>query len=291
MPDDLSWNFDRVFEFSKAFDEDAYLEDDGLLCKSSLAKPERQHGVPRSLGDFSRIYQALGISPLTLVSYWTLWDGIVDADCKQQAKPKPLESPPELVGDRPSSPSSLSEPAEDFDDFVNGSLPKGVRWPDEPRPDNNNNYFSPLNVFQNDGLLAVEITPGKSISKPSIPTFGLVPASVLVPSSLAPKKVISSLPYEHDIDPLVIRPLKPVTSPEQKSHLVKRLRRRYKESPSLFESDFESAIYSFGVIDSHGVHVFVDFSNIIIGFCNKIKATRGLHEKAFVSLLSIRTIV
>lgn len=69
MPNDLSWNFDRVFEFSKAFDEDAYLDDDCAVATESATKAEKHDNDPSSLGDFSRIYKALGISPPITVCF------------------------------------------------------------------------------------------------------------------------------------------------------------------------------------------------------------------------------
>ena len=157
-----------------------------------------------------------------------------------------------------------------------------MRWPDELQVDYKQNYFSPLTTHHNDGQLAVDIVPGKPASKPSTPAFELIPASVLVPSSLTSQRTFFPPPLEHDFDPLVLRPLKPVTGIEQKKHLVRRLKKRYKDS-SFTDGSIEAAIYAFGATNSNGVHVFIDFSNIIIGFCNKIKAARGLHEKAFVS--------
>lgn len=70
MHDSLSWNFDRVFEFSKAFDEDAYITDDELSLQTEVVVCEK-HDVPTSLGDFSRIYKVLGISPPSLVRITT----------------------------------------------------------------------------------------------------------------------------------------------------------------------------------------------------------------------------
>lgn len=263
MPDNLSWAFDRVFEFSKAYDQDSGSENGEILCQPTLA--ESCHAVPSSLGDFTRVYQALGISPPKL-----------------EPKAICLEDPPGLISDRPSSPSSLSEPAEDFDDFVNGPISKGVRWTDELLHGHEGTYNTLVEPSYTDGKLSTPVSSKAAISRLATPSFELIPASVLLPFSATPKKVASPSHIEIDVDPLIIQPLKPVNSTEQKERLVKRLRKRYKDPTSLFECDAQAAIYSFGAADAKGVHVFVDFSNIIIGFANKIKASRGLHEKAFV---------
>ena len=67
MPDTPSWNFDLVFEFSKAFDEDVYHDHEELLTQVEVGELEEKCEASTSLGDFTRIYKALGISPPTIV--------------------------------------------------------------------------------------------------------------------------------------------------------------------------------------------------------------------------------
>lgn len=285
MTESSPWSFDRVFDFAKAYDADVYDEQDKRSALFSKAEPEQLHYSPQSLGDFSRIYQALGISPPPLVCPvmpLCFGDG---ANLRKNLKP--LDSPPELVFDRPSSPSSLSEHVEDFDDFITGPAAKGVRWHDQLESTGPHTRESHGKAALADYTYYRDVEPdGKRPKVPSSSPFHLVPASVLLPPPTTPKKLSNTI-FELDLDPLVIRPSKLLSSAEQKEILAKRLRKRFKDTTSLFEGDLKAAIYNFGKFDPQGIHVFVDFSNIIIGFANKIKAARGLHEKAFVSISSL----
>ena len=117
---------------------------------------------------------------------------------------------------------------------------------------------------------------GKAVELGSATVIAELPASsIRIPSLWVPDK-----------DPLVIQPKLLQTATEQKWRLIRRLRKRFPDPESLFATDSDSAMSNVaGITDPNGIHIFVDFSNIIIGFYNRLKASRHLHEKAYVSLI------
>jgi hypothetical protein len=68
-----------------------------------------------------------------------------------------------------------------------------------------------------------------------------------------------------------------LTVNEQKAKLVKKLLRRFPD-----ESDISNSISHVGNKDDDGIHVFVDCSNIIIGFYNRLKYNRKISPVAYV---------
>ena len=194
--------------------------------------------------------------------------------------PIQISEPIEATQSLPSSYSSSFEPAEDFDDFVNTKT-KGVRWHDEIEEQN----LTKMAVLRSD--MDVQLLRNNDIEKSigigSLAVTELLPSSIKIPS---PQKTIITLEDALVfVDPTIIRPIRRTTAVEQKRRLIRRLRKRFPDPQSIFANDPESAIFNAGgITDPNGIHVFVDFSNIIIGFYNRLKAARGLHEKAYVSL-------
>jgi hypothetical protein len=94
------------------------------------------------------------------------------------------------------------------------------------------------------------------------------------------------IPWSY-VDSTIIRPFYDLTANEQKAKLIKKLIKRFPDPTSLLSTDPALAISNLkGVTNpKEGIHVFVDFSNIIIGFSNRLKAIRNIHEKAYVSAI------
>jgi hypothetical protein len=155
---------------------------------------------------------------------------------------------------------------------VNKYRPKGVTWDEE----------IDRHVFQkqssrkrrDDGESADDYVPVP-------PLLQLIPSTVL----LSEKSRIKLTPgISLNTDPPVIQPFRPTTLEQQQAKLVKKLRKQFPDSTRLLVLGSQVTGYTDAALDhANGIHVFVDFSNIIIGFYNKLKAARGLHEKAYVS--------
>lgn len=119
------------------------------------------------------------------------------------------------------------------------------------------------------------------------PALGLVklPSSIKNPS---PRKASRSSDTYHlsDREKTVIRPVLSMTSLQMKTRLVQRLRKRFHDPDSTFVTNpLIAASTLVGAVDPFGIHIFVDFSNIHIGFQSHMRAARGLHEKAYVRLI------
>jgi hypothetical protein len=112
----------------------------------------------------------------------------------------------------------------------------------------------------------------------------------LLPSSITPSRGLYTPPIPISYaDPNIIRPFYNLTANEQKAKLIRKIKKRYPDPTSLLETNAALAIgYIGGVTDpKNGIHIFVDFSNIMIGFSNRLKAARNIHEKAHVGICLI----
>jgi hypothetical protein len=72
------------------------------------------------------------------------------------------------------------------------------------------------------------------------------------------------------VEPVIIQPLYVGTIEEKKGRLLRKLKKRF-----LMGSD------QLGYNDQDGIHIFVDCSNIIIGFYNALKIGRGYNIRAY----------
>ncbi|TAQ85091.1 hypothetical protein B7494_g6569 [Chlorociboria aeruginascens] len=73
------------------------------------------------------------------------------------------------------------------------------------------------------------------------------------------------------LDPIIIYPLVPQTAARKRGILINKLTQK-------FDSEMESPLPR----TLEGIHIFVDCSNIVIGFYNALKMSRGIHPHAFV---------
>jgi len=103
----------------------------------------------------------------------------------------------------------------------------------------------------------------------------------LLPSSVAPPKKLlvrppPPIPAVY-VDPAIIQPFYTLTVNEQKAKLVKKLLKKFPE-----ELDIVNSISRLGHKYDHGIHIFVDCSNIVIGFYNRLKYNRKISTAAYV---------
>jgi hypothetical protein len=79
------------------------------------------------------------------------------------------------------------------------------------------------------------------------------------------------------VDPSTIQPFYTLTINEQKVKLVKKLLKKF---PS--ETNIPNSISRLGNKHDNGIHIFVDCSNIVIGFFNRLKCNRGMNPAVYV---------
>lgn len=228
-------------------------------------------------------------------------------DIKNSVRHESSDSASSLPSSYTTAATSGSEPAEEFDDFINNAKGKAVRWKDSvPGNDlteskqrsaraSDINIYAIIQLLDEDLGLPLGIdttfqptTPSykrsKSENKSSaidISKPGLIPSSVALPPKLSID--LSPIPISY-VDPQIIRPFYSLTANEQKVRLIKKIKKKFPDPTSILETDPRQAISRLsGTTDPKiGIHVFVDFSNIIIGFYNRLKAARNIHERAHV---------
>ncbi|KFY67286.1 hypothetical protein V496_01656 [Pseudogymnoascus sp. VKM F-4515 (FW-2607)] len=87
------------------------------------------------------------------------------------------------------------------------------------------------------------------------------------------------------LDPKVIRPLLYASHDTKKLRIAEKLMQRFRTSSSTIEDDLSRAINRVGGNERpDGIHVFVDSSNIAIGFAEALKRARGIDKNEFTKL-------
>lgn len=87
------------------------------------------------------------------------------------------------------------------------------------------------------------------------------------------------------LDPKVIRPLLYASHDTKKLRIAEKLMQRFRTSSSTIEDDLIRAINRVGGNERpDGIHVFVDSSNIAIGFAEALKRARGIDKNEFTKL-------
>ena len=256
------WDFQPVYEFLRAFRPPDTSPSPPTPIAHSV--PDSKPYVPKSLGDFSRIFETLSRPD--------------DIPPKLQNESADSYSPPSSCSSEATPPSSTPD-TEHFDDYMSKTA-KGVQWKDEVNGGDltESRRRSTRSTATIDPSVIVQLFNGRS----ELPA-PLIPASVTTSAkSQRHRCPPSPIPFI-SVDRTVIQPLYTLTASEQKAKLVKKLLRKFGPEPgSLLKSDPALALLTSGNTSLDGIHVFVDCSNIIIGFYNRIKASRGLHEKAHI---------
>ncbi|KAL5323238.1 hypothetical protein ACEPPN_007771 [Leptodophora sp. 'Broadleaf-Isolate-01'] len=294
--DDGQWNFRLARKFSRAF---------GSGSESSTATPQPgvpdpslynpKADVPKSLGDFDRLFlfcgKPIGISP-------------------PEVRRLSTDSTSSSTSFKSSDHSTI--PTSGIDDeglqAVLGadSKVKGVRWHDQvpakgvskedrsyvkaATDESDTALGSPFILVDSDPsdlesdteedenkFAGCDPSPSKSsagqrpiLSCSRRPT--LVPASAkLFEPNPRPPPAIPKL-Y---LDPSIVQPFLTLTVKEQKARLIRKLAEHFTQ-----ETKITKALSRIGTTDPNGIHVFVDLSNIIIGFFNRLKANRQISQAA-----------
>ncbi|KAL2072426.1 hypothetical protein VTL71DRAFT_11769 [Oculimacula yallundae] len=287
--EDGLWNFRLARQFSRAFGSGS----DSSVATPPLGVPDPssynpKSDVPKSLGDFDRLFLFCG---------------------------KPVGLPPpevrRLSTGSDSTSSSTSYKSSDHSTIPTSGIDdedlqrilsldpkvKEVRWHDQVPTRSGakdgrssstldsgfvlaDSDFSDLESDTEDEdtiFTGCEDTPSKTsavqrsiLCSPRRPA--LIPASVRVfeANPCPPPALLQSY-----TDPSIALPLRTLTAKEQKIKLIKKLALRFSQEPKIYK-----AMSCLGVTDPKGIHVFVDLSNIIIGFFNKLKSNRLIPQEA-----------
>jgi hypothetical protein len=254
-----------------------------------------------SLGDFNRLWR---------------FRGLPTDDHPQRSRHDSTESSSSARSDGSTAPSSIGSPvddahptgkrtsadgsidSEDFEDFV--SKAKAVRWNDDAGLELSQTRkrsaqvsiadvdFDKLKeLLQPNNETLANVLHSKTASQKaeiqleqSLPSFRTTLASAkqhgLLPAALPPSPPrLSPVPASY-LDTRLIQPLLTLTATEKKAYLV-----RIMQQKKLLAQDFDAtrAVARWGRnIRSDGIHVFVDLSNINIGFFNELKKIRKIGQ-------------
>lgn len=261
------WDFAPIYNLLDAFNHppppNDQVSDDGAESVLPVSDPSdiiTESRKPSNLGDFHEVFLLLSQT--------------VD---EQHPRHESTGSSSAAGSNYSTPPSSILNEAIHLNDRV-----KEVRWTDqvdgtdlagfesEPVPSRDRSH-SVRRLKRRQGPLDVSEDESTPLSPVKGNSTSLTPSWAPRPKSEGVLWVPPSTP-KIDVDPLIIKPIHPRTADEKKAELMRKLKAR-----------FEVASDSLGNKDPNGIHVFVDCSNIIIGFYNVLKLKRGYNVRAYIT--------
>lgn len=276
------WDFRPVRQFLRAFDPESETSAKSLVLNPALYDPKS--AVPKSLGDFER--------------FFTFFSKPLEAPLPKSPRTSNDSSSARSTGSTP--PSSAPDddaPLKVLEDYDSKAAGKEVRWSDqlgknltEVRRKSTHGYVGDIDaavvarLLEDDGYESDIEEPAGFLEQPlRSPTFHRqADLPVFLPASVAPpKRPVHSrppppIPNIH-VDPSIILPLYTLTINKQKAKLVKKLIKRF-----LGEMDIVNSVPRLGNKHDDGIHIFVDCSNIVIGFYNRLKVNRRINPAVYV---------
>ncbi|RDL31840.1 uncharacterized protein BP5553_09242 [Venustampulla echinocandica] len=287
------WSFREARQFLRSFDPPSLPPDPN---SSNLRPPSKialdfdpsefnpKSSASKALGDFDRLYAFCGI-PINKQSRGRN-DSAESSSSDPSSDPysTSLSSAPDDALKNAALGLGLAKvdlsPLDDggqSDGFI--SKAKEVRWKDEiPGQDISESRMRRTSASAGDVDLAelIGLLEDGSETEPAAQAKLTAISKHLVKS----KPLTGSPATPTYFDSKYIEPLYPLTITEAKAGIIKKLRKMKLISPS---SKPTGAISRFaGYSDNNGIHVFVDLSNIVIGFHNKLKADRGIPQDFYV---------
>jgi hypothetical protein len=286
------WSFRPVRQFLRAFDSETDAPEASSAPDPLLYNPKST--VPKSLGDFDRFFSFCG-KPLEITTPRSHRRSNDSSSARSTGSTPPSSAPDD---DAPVT-------AEHFDNHNSKSKGKEVRWKDQlgreltevrrrsahgavgdfdaaviARLIEDDGYESDSEPSSNTRRPIHSPNRERSVHSPTL-SHRSDPTAFLPASMTPPKRSFIGRPPPPiptiRVDPSVIQPFYTLTVNEQKAKLVKKLLRRFPD-----ESDISNSISHVGNKDDDGIHVFVDCSNIIIGFYNRLKYNRKISPVAYV---------
>lgn len=261
-----SWDFAPIYDLLDSFKQSYNLSSGPAECQSSstpsspplrIPSPSEfdpKVDLPQNLGDFNRLYHFLGL-PIQEFPPGPRRDSIEHGTASD-----PDTISEESAGSTP--PSSLP------DTIIHGDVAdtRKVRWTDElevkdsvkvrRRSRSRNHRVCPkISRIKNSADFDSETEPETFRRN----NYNLVPSWV----TPQPKLWRSPISRTHH-DPTIIQPIYTLTAEEKRAKLLKKLKKRVGNGPKLMATA--------GDIDD-SLHIFVDCSNITIGFYNSTYIT------------------
>jgi len=290
------WDFPAVRRFLHAFNSESPIPPNTTVPNPFLYDPKTT--VPKSLGDFDRLFSFCGKSS----------EG---APAKSHRRSNDSSSARSNGSTPPSSApdDDVAGETEHFDKHTSKVNAKEVRWKDqlgrnltEVRRRSAHGSVGDFDaaiiarLIDDDGYESDTEVAGLRDSHPPSPLTASQDkalrsqtsnrrnaSAALLPASVAPvlrpllSQPLPSIPAIY-LDQSVIRPLYTLTVNEQKAKLIKKLLRKFPEE----SSDISNAVSRLGNKNNKGIHIFVDCSNIVIGFYNQLKYNRSINQGAYV---------
>ncbi|KAH7382912.1 hypothetical protein BKA64DRAFT_172585 [Cadophora sp. MPI-SDFR-AT-0126] len=288
--DDSLWNFRLARKFNRAFgsgSESAPATPPAGVPDPSLYNPKSD--VPKNLGDFDRLFLFCG-KPI----------GVPPPEVRR------LSTGSSSSTSHPSNESTEPTSGGDEDGLQVGTVSdlkvKGVRWHDQvpataalkkersyikaTTDESDTALGSPFILVNSDisdqesDTEDDEAVPDSALSpsKPSSVARSIHPSSLrptLVPASVRLFEFIPPPIPQLYLDPSIVQPIWTLTVKDQKAKLIKKLAKQFSQ-----ETNITKALSQLGTTDPNGIHVFVDLSNIIIGFFNRLKFDRRIPSAA-----------
>ncbi|KAF8866245.1 hypothetical protein BDZ45DRAFT_668083 [Acephala macrosclerotiorum] len=298
---DSPWDFKSARRFLKSYNPSALVE---LSENDSIPNPNNYNPksqAPKGLGDFERLFAFCG-KPMTIPPRRRSLDS---SSTQNEENTTPLSSAPEdeaiifeeFVNKAKEVRWTDQEGTADLAEYrrrstrgsETGDLDASVisQLLEETDPSgfesDTEDETAPISSRTRAKKGASHTSPAQSSPKKGVKTKSispclcnnLLPASVTPPRKLFEPQPIPPPPINpHDfVDPAVVKPLHTLTANEQKAKLAKKLARRFVSEATLIK-DPETVTRLGGNKHPKGIHVFIDLSNIVIGFCDRIKLNR-----------------
>ena len=263
------WDFAPIYDLLDAFN----------LPLASSDKPSDRGAAPPPLVSDSSHFSSKSKKPASLGDFGRLFEFLGVPVANHRPRHESTGSSSTTRSHRSTPPSSLPGEAIHFDEFVGRA--KEVRWTDEVDGTDLAERFEsepelPRNRRHSSKHLACrrnDLNPSTDKNEPLAVADGstsLDPFWAPRPKSQKTLWVPPPIPAI-EVDPLVIQPIYFLTAEEKKAKLLRKLRAKV-----------QVASDSLGTKAQDGIHVFVDCSNIIIGFYTALKIKRGHNIRAYM---------
>ena len=263
------WDFAPIYDLLDAFN----------LPPAASDRPSDRGAAPHTLVSESSHFSSKSKKPASLGDFGRLFEFLGVPVANHRPRHESTGSSSTTRSHHSTPPSSIPGEAIHFDEFVGRA--KEVHWTDEvdgidlaerfesePEPSRNRPHSS-----KHLGRHRGDLNPFAGAFEPPIVANGttsLSPFWAPHPKSQTALWLPPPIPRIH-VDPLVIQPIYYLTAEEKKKQLLRKLKAK-----------FYVASDSLGNKDQDGIHVFVDCSNIIIGFYTALKIRRGYNIRAYM---------
>lgn len=293
------WDLNPILSLLQRFEALSFKESASTptaAATSSVNSASQDENIP-SLGNFDAVFKYLG-KPRNIPLKAPLHDYSVHV----------LSSGSSPCCSQSTSASTPPDDAVDFSDYVK----KEVRWSaevvDTPKQKGsptkqaksghsrklsppNKRYSPTLSPSSHHGSNYATIeteSEGESPRTHTLPlnvlsSKKLIPSWVDLPHQILKETIPPDVPLVQ-LNRQIIAPIFTLTKVEKKAKLAKKLLQDFASIPgsSLNFSHAIATEQTGGKVSPTGIHVFVDASNIIIGFQNALKLARGMHKNAYI---------